>query len=231
MITPPIGAQTVEDMEWGVEEGDEITYVLQRKYLDEQFGQMFSSFIPFITEVDEGQKVIARIDELSPIIENITIGMFGANCSMIRENDSEVLMEDMSMIVVPLGIWNLESEESNETTNPRMPGEFEIYNTTDEWGTVMSGEMWFAIFLITFHVEILYYKANGTLSKMWMRMDISGNPSVDVLFAQWQPNMATVIPMGFPIWPVIIYGSIGLVVVLIIAFLWRRRRRRKMVVE
>ncbi len=239
---PPVVAQDDSELEWGVEVGDEITYVLQRKYLDDQFGQMFSSFIPFITEIDEGQKVIARVDYLPPIDENFTTGFFGgSNCTIIRENDSEVLMEDMPMLLVPLGIWNVEvePEESNVTTttdvpggpNGGMPGSFEIYNTTDEWGTVMNGEMWFTIILITFHLEILYYKANGTLSKMSIRMDMSGNPSIDVLFAQWRPNMATIIPMPLPIIPIIIYSSIGIVIVLIIYLIWRRRRRRKIVTE
>jgi len=235
MIIPAysqVEAQQDVYLEWGVKVGDEITYVLQRKYLDEQIGQMFQQFLPFITRIEAGQKVIARVDYLPEIEENSTYGIFsGANCSIIRENDSEMLMENMSMFVVPLGIWNINQEEPNETMTQRMLGEFEMYNSTDEWGMIMSGDMWFAIFHVVFNMKILYYKTNGTLNRMEMKVDISGNPSVDILFVQWKPNMATIVPMDFPIWPVIIYSSIGVVVVLIIVFLWRRRRKRVVVQE
>ena len=238
MITPAfsqVEGQHDLDLEWGVEVGDEITYVLQRKYLDEQMGQMIQQFMPFITRIDAGQKVIARVDYLPEIEENSTYSMFsGANCSIIRENDSEILMENMSMFVIPLGIWNMNQSEPNETNETRtqtMFGGFEMYNDTNEWGMTMSGDMWVAIFHIVFNMKILYYKMNGTLNRMEMKVDISGTPSVDILFVQWKPNMATIVPMDFPIWPVIIYSSVGVVVVLIIVFLWRRRRKRVVVQE
>jgi hypothetical protein len=112
-----------------------------------------------------------------------------------------------------------------------MFGTFDIFNSTDEWGMVMSGDMWFAIFHVVFNMKFLYYKMNGTLSRLDMKLDVSGTSSVDILFVQWRPNMATIVPSEFPIWPIVIYSSIGVVVVLIIAFLWRRRRKGKLVQE
>jgi len=43
-----VSAQSNHTLEWGVEVGDEITYVLQRKLLDEAIGSYLNEFMPFI---------------------------------------------------------------------------------------------------------------------------------------------------------------------------------------
>ncbi|MGY5853572.1 MAG: hypothetical protein RTU92_08420 [Candidatus Thorarchaeota archaeon] len=243
ILVVPAHAQEDQEMSWGVEVGDDVKYVLQRKILDPTFGDQVGSMMPFITEVDEGQTVISRVDYLPPIPENGNESTFlFANCTIIRANDSEVLMEDMGMTVIPIGRWN-ESfnfgspfgggppSEVNETTDPGggFDMNFEQVNTTEEWGMKMSAQFWIAIFPISFLMEMIYYKANGTLRKMLFTVTMSGNPMFDVLFVQWYPGIVPIVPPPLSLIPYLMAAAIGIPIVLIVVFLIRRRRRRRSV--
>ncbi|MGY5874397.1 MAG: hypothetical protein RTU30_01515 [Candidatus Thorarchaeota archaeon] len=240
-LVVPAYAQTDQELSWGVEVGDEVKYVLQRKILDPTFGDQMAGMMPFITEVDEGHTIISRVDYLPPIPEAANESTFlFANCTIIRANDSEVLMEDMQMTVIPIGRWN-ESfsfgapfgggppSEVNETTDPGggFDMNFEQVNTTDDWGMTMSAQFWIAIFPISFHMEMVYYKANGTLRKLLFTVTMSGNPMFDVLFVQWYPGIVSIVPPEPSLIPYLIAAAIGIPVVLIVVFFVRRRRSRR----
>ncbi len=236
----PVSAQSNHSLEWGVEVGDEITYVLQRKLLDETFGSYLTEFIPFIGQVDEGQRITARVSHLDsiPSIINESSQMPGANCTLIRQNDSEIIMENMFMIIVPIGDWNLSSElggfsafgGSNSTEGP--PTNFtsfddiELVDTDTSWGTIIDTSFAFAIFTITIYMEMLYEKVNGTLTNMRMRVNFGGNDIIDLVFTQWYPGIALILPPELQLLTIGLIST-GAAIVIIVLFFYRRRRMKR----
>jgi hypothetical protein len=234
-----VSAQSNNSLEWGVDVGDDITYVLQRKLLDETFGSYLSEFMPFISEVDEGQKIIARVTHLDPIpsLINESSQMPWSNCTLIRQNDSEVIMEDMFLVVVPIGDWNFSSElggfaffggvnESEAPSNFTAFDDIELVDTDTTWGTVIDTSFVFGIFPISIYMEMLYEKVNGTLTNMRMRVNFAGNDMIDLVFTQWYPGIMLILP---PELQLLTIGLIltGVVIIVLIAFIYRRRRIRR----
>lgn len=234
-----VSAQSNHSLEWGVEVGDEITYVLQRKLLDETFGSYLSEFMPFISEVEEGQKITARVAHLDsiPSLINESWQMPGSNCTLIRQNDSEVIMEDMFLVVVPIGDWNFSSElggfgffgsvnESEAPSNFTAFDDIELVDTDTSWGTVIDTSFVFGIFPISIYMEMLYEKVNGTLTNMRMRVNFAGNNMIDLVFTQWYPGIMLIL---LPELQLLTIGliSTGVIIIVLIAFFYRRRRMRR----
>jgi hypothetical protein len=236
----PVSAQSNHTLEWGVEVGDEITYVMQRKLLDETFGSYLTEFMPFISAVDEGQKITARVSHLDsiPSMINESSQMPGSNCTLIRQNDSEIVMEDMFMVIVPIGDWNLSSElggfsafgGSNSTEGP--PTNFtnfediELVDTDTSWGTVIDTSFVFAIFTITIYMEMLYEKVNGTLTNMRMRVNFGGNDIIDLVFTQWYPGIALILPPELQLLTIGLIST-GVAITILVVFFYRRRRMKR----
>jgi hypothetical protein len=235
----PVVAQSNHTLEWGVEVGDEIAYVLQRKLLDETFGSYLTEFMPFIDEVNEGQKITARVSHLDPIpsMINESSQMPWSNCTLIRQNDSEVIMEDMFLVVVPIGDWNFSSElggfsmfgEVNETEGPSNFTAFddiELVDTDTTWGTVIDTSFVFGIFPISIYMEMLYEKVNGTLTNMRMRVNFAGNDMIDLVFTQWYPGIMLILPPELQLLTIGLISA-GVIITVLIAFFYRRRRMRR----
>ncbi|MHA2139855.1 MAG: hypothetical protein ACXADC_02585 [Candidatus Thorarchaeota archaeon] len=239
---PPVSAQSNHSLEWGVEVGDEITYVLQRKLLDETFGSYLTVFMPFVSEVDEGQRITARVSHLDPIpsLINESLQMPGANCTLIRQNDSEIIMEDMFMVIVPIGDWNFSSELGGfaffgGNDSSEMPSNFtdfaggiEQVDTETSWGTIIDTSFVFGIFPISIYMEMLYEKTNGTLTNLRMRVNFAGNDMIDLMFTQWYPGIALVLPPELQLLTIGLI-SIGVVITLAVIVFYRRRRMRRAV--
>ena len=224
------------NLRWGVEIGDEFTYVIQKNLVSDMFKQMMQNNTFFITNLEEGQKVIARVDRLCEFPEEINSSRFlpSGNCTLIRENDSEVIMENMSMILVPIGDWEFLREISNFSSFGRRPGEtnesesiegfeFEQVDNEDEWGTRFSGSFMFAIFVITMNMTTIYEKANGTLKELSFRVNLSGDDMLHIVFVKWHPGMETILPAQLQLLTLFIISSVTCVVVIIILFIYRRR--------
>ncbi len=240
LSVPPVSAQSNHSLEWGVEVDDEFTYVLQRKLLDETIGSYMTMFMPFISEVDEGQRITARISYLDPIFPmiNESSQMPGSNCTLIRQNDSEVIMEDMFMVFVPIGDWNFSSElggfaffgGNNTSEGPSnftdFAGDFELVDTETTWGTKIDTSFVFGIFPITIYMEMLYEKVNGSLTNLRMRVNFAGNDMIDLVFTQWHPGMALILPPELQLLTIGLI-SIGVVIIILVAFFYRRRRMRR----
>ncbi|MHA1638162.1 MAG: hypothetical protein ACTSUB_09130, partial [Candidatus Thorarchaeota archaeon] len=98
-----VPAQSNHTLEWGVEVGDEITYVLEKKHMDSMFSSQMQNYSFFLDNVDVGQNITARITHLEPIPEfiNTSREMPTANCTLFRANDSEVISENFPMIAIP----------------------------------------------------------------------------------------------------------------------------------
>ncbi len=184
MILAPIccTAQSNHALRWGVNVDDEFEYVLERKQIDASMEPYLDEYAPFITRVDQGQSIIARVVGLESIpdhIDNAT-QMPQSNCTLIRANDSTVIMEDMPIIVIPVGDWNFTTEIMNFTDSEDMT----FIDTETEWGRVVSSEFYMGVFKISFYWEMRYLKANGTLTVFTMSVQVSGTTWIDVLIIQ-----------------------------------------------
>ncbi|UCH05745.1 MAG: hypothetical protein JSW05_06160 [Candidatus Thorarchaeota archaeon] len=228
-VSLPVQAQSNHSLQWGVELGQEMTYALQRKMLDPSYSSFFADYAPFLTEMNEGQRLIARVTHLDPIpsIINESSQMPSSNCTLIRMNDSEVIMENMFMIAVPIGDWDFTSEMSNFSFFE----EATIVDTQDEWGTVIDATFLMALFPITMHMEMIYEKANGTMKIMQMLVNFAGSDIIDVVFAQWYPGMPLVLPRGWQPPFLLTVTLVGVAGVVIIFFGRRWYKRRKLIVE
>lgn len=225
-----VAATSNHSLEWGVEIGDEFVYVLQKKVVSDMIGQYMQNSTMFIDNIDEGQKVIARVDRLGEFPDEINSSRFlpDANCTLIRENDSEIIMENMSMIVVPIGDWEFLREISNYSSRPEEPGEqegfeFELIDNDEEWGTRFSGSFLFAIFAITMNMTTIYEKANGTLKELQFRINVSGDDMLHIVFVKWHPGMETILPGELQLLTLFIFISMGGLIAIIILFMYKRR--------
>jgi len=223
----PVGSLTLEQsnhtLRWGVQVGDDVVLVLQRKVVDPAYAQYFVEYAPFITNVSEGQRVIARVTYLSPIpsLINASEQMPHSSCTLIRENDSTVIGIDFSMAAIPIGDWNFTTSIGNYTAIQGMT----VIDNQDEWGTVMEGSFSILFFTVTFHIEMRYDKANGTLNLMRANVEFGGNDIIDVIFAKWHPGMATILPAELPLLTIEVAG-IAIAACAGVAFVvWRRHRR------
>jgi hypothetical protein len=221
-----IAATSNHSLEWGVEIGDEFVYVLQRKLVNEMIGQYMQNSTPFLSELDEGQKVTARVDRLGEFPDEINSSRYlpTANCTLIRENDSQIIMENMSMILVPIGDWEFLREISNFSRSPEeLEGfEVELIDTDEEWGTRFSGSFLFAIFAITMNMTTIYEKTNGTLKELRFHINVSGDDMLHIVFAKWHPGMETILPGGVQLLTLFLFISMGSVIVIIILFIYKR---------
>ncbi|MFW9799671.1 MAG: hypothetical protein ACFFD9_04500 [Candidatus Thorarchaeota archaeon] len=225
----PICAQTNHSLQWGVEVGYEARYVLQRKVLDPSFGSYLTDYAPFIAGLDVGQSLIARVTHLDPIpaMINESSQMPRSNCTLIRMNDSEVIMEDMFMLVVPVGDWSFTSEMSNFSFFEDASN----VETDDEWGTVIDTTFVFALFPVSVYMEMLYEKTNGTMKNMRMRVNFAGNDIIDLAFAKWYPGIPLILPGEIQLGTIIAVSLVGVVGTVLTFFGYRRYKRKKVLVQ
>jgi hypothetical protein len=197
--------------------------------LDPSYSSYFADYAPFLTETNEGQRLIARVTHLDPIpsIINESSQMPSSNCTLIRMNDSEVIMENMFMIAIPVGDWDFTSEMSNFSFFE----EATVIDTADEWGTVIDATFVMALFPITIHMEMIYEKANGTMKLMQMLVSFAGSDIVDVIFAQWHPGMPLVLPRAWQPPLLLTVALVGVAGIVVIFFGRRWYKRRKLIVQ
>lgn len=220
-----VPAQTNHTLEWGVTVGDEITYVLEKKYLDPSFSNQMQGYSFFLDNIDEGQNITARITHLEPIpaLINESREMPTANSTLLRANDSEVIAEVFPMIAVPMGDWDF----STEMTYMNWSDDATIVDTPEEWGTSISSKMIFAIFIIEFSMDIRYFKANGTLSLLSIHVEVGGTKMVDIRLVAYQSNLTfTNTEDSFPIEQFAIYAGIASLIIIVLVLLKRRRSNR-----
>lgn len=220
LSTPFVAAAT--GLEWGIEPGEKFTYVLQRKLVSSENEGFVANYLPFISGINEGQKVIATFTDLDDLPD--TIGSYDdlprSYCTLSRENDSEVLTAGYRIMSVPIGNWSLLREIAEiETT----PGLSEV-ETEDEWGTINKGRIVVDQTTVNVYEEIRYEKENGTLSYLRFRLSALGNDLVDIVFVHWYPGVRTVLPPEIQLSTILIIG-IGAAVAIIVAIIVYMRRK------
>ena len=105
LMTPmfvPVLAQSNNTLEWGVEPGEEFTYVLQRAFYSDSNSEAFiETQLPFLAEIQLGQKAILEIDHIDTIesLINESSQLPRSYCNLLRENDSVVIMGNLTGLV------------------------------------------------------------------------------------------------------------------------------------
>ena len=192
LMTPifvPVLAQSNHTLEWGVNSGEEFTYVLQRAfYADSTSEEFIEVQLPLIAELQHGQIVVLEIDHLDSIEDmiNETTQLPRSYCNLLRENDSAVIMTDLTGLVIPIGDWEFLDEVGNITGTAGLM----LVETEDEWGTIGTGVISGSDggSDINVRIEMRYEKENGTLSYLRHRYSTLGNDLIDVIFVHWHPG-------------------------------------------
>ncbi|MHA2025660.1 MAG: hypothetical protein ACW98U_07135 [Candidatus Thorarchaeota archaeon] len=227
----PVSAQTSHTLEWGADWGDEFIYVLQREYYSDSYSEIFIlDSLPFLSVIEEGQKVFLDIYDLDPIDENITQprDLPQSSCDMKRANDSVTIWPELLSIVIPIGDWDFLTYITNLTA----PYDFTFIDTDDEWGTIGRGSFTGGDgSTINAEIEMRYEKENGTLSFLRHHYTTLGTDLIDVIFVHWYPGMPTVISGGLETTTILIIITSGLVGVIVAFLVYRGVKSKKSIAQ
>jgi len=227
----PVSAQSNHTLEWGVDPGEEFTYVLQRAYYADSYNREFmEAQFAFLAEIQPGQKVILEVDHLDAIenLINESTQLPRSYCNLVRSNDSAVIMSDLRDFIYPISDWEFLDEVQNITGTVGLTS----IDTEDEWGTI-------GVFVvqgsegseITIRVETRYEKENGTLSYLSHKYTAFGIDLIDVIFVHWYPGMPTIVGGGIQtttLMIIIVSGGMGLLIAFIV---YRGIKRKKSVIQ
>jgi hypothetical protein len=227
----PVLAQSNHSLEWGVDPGEEFTYVLQRAYYADSNNRVFIvSQLPFLAEMEQGQKVLLEVDHLDAIetLINESSQLPRSFSNLLRSNDSAVIMTGLTSLVIPIGDWDFLDEVENITGTVGLT----LIDTEEEWGTVGTGLIIDpGTAAIEIRVEMRYEKENGTLSYLRHTYSTLGSDIIDVLFVHWYPGMPTIVGGGIEPGTVLIIAVSGGMGLLIAIIVYRSIKRRKSVIQ
>ena len=233
-LTPmfvPVHAQSNHTLEWGVNPGEEFTYVLQRAFYADSNNRVFmESQLPFLSEMQPGQKVLLEVDHLDPIapLINESVQLPRSYSNLLRSNDSAVIMTDLTSLVIPIGDWDFLDEVENSTGTVGLT----LIDTEEEWGTVGRGLMIDpGTADIEIRVEMRYEKENGTLSYLRHTYSTLGSDIIDIIFVHWYPGMPTIVGGNIEPATVLIIAVSGGMGLLIAVIVYRSIKRRKSVIQ
>ena len=233
IITPmivPVLAR-FHTLEWGVDPGEEFTYVLQREHYSDPYHSLFAeSLFPFLAEMQPGQKALLEVnnlDTIQPLI-NESSQLPRSYCNLTRSNDSALIMTDLTSFVVPIGDWDLIDEVENITGTEGLT----LIDTEDEWGTI--GEGYFSGTEgseVIAYIEMRYEKENGTLTYLRHKYTAVGIDLIDIIFVQWHPGMPTIVGGGIPTATLLIIAISGVTGVVIAFIVYRVIRGKKTAIQ
>ena len=224
----PTSAQQNHTLEWGVEVGEEFTYVLQRKLVDAAWEQNMNNLIPFLSHLDEGQKIFASVEELDEIPTEVEPSdLLTSSWTLVRENDSVTISTGISGFAFPIGDWEVLGEAFNVTGIAGMT----LIDTNEEWGTILSGPLEGSSYTEIYH-EQRYEKENGTQVYLRWTISYAGNRVVDIVFVQWHPGVPTVLAAELEITTILLAGvGIAFAVVVGVIVCMRVKRRKSLMQE
>ncbi len=223
----PISVQQTNTLEWGVEVGEEFTYVLQRKLVAAEWEQNMNNLIPFLSYLDEGQKIFASVDELGAIPTEVDPSdLPTSRWTLVRENDSNTISTGISGFALPIGDWDVLGEAFNVTGIAGMT----LIDTNEEWGTILSGPLEGGSDFQVYH-EQRYEKENGTQVYLRWTISYAGNRVVDVVFVQWHPGMPTILAAELEITTILLVG-LGIAIAIIVGVLaYKKIKSRKTLMQ
>jgi hypothetical protein len=234
VITSPLFIQTLaqsnNSLEWGVNPGDEFTYVLQRAYFEDEYNRPYiEAQLPFLAVLEPGQKVFLEVDHLESIenMINESSQLPRSYCNLLRTNDSAVIMANLTSLVIPIGDWDFLAEVENITGTEGIS----LVDTDEEWGTIGVGTIPGLSRDITVRVEMRFEKENGTLSYLRHRYTDLGNDLIDVIFVHWYPGMPTIVGGGIQTTTLLIIAVSGIMGLIIAFIVYRGIKSKKSIAQ
>lgn len=219
--------QSNNSLEWGVNVGEEFTYVLQKAYFaDPSYLAAVEGDLPFISGLIVGEKATMRVTEIEaiPSLINESVQMPLAYCDLERANDSVSIATGRTEFAVPTGDWNFLTEIGNITGLEGVT----LIDTADEWGTVGTGSFQAGDgSVISIHIEMRYEKQNGTLNYLRHRYTTLGTDLIDIVLVNWHAGMPTVIGTEMQLTTILIIaigGALGLIIAFIVVQSYRNRK-------
>lgn len=228
----PIAAQTNHTLEWGADVGEEFIYALQREYYSDLNSQIFMEVqggLPFLSEIEPGEKVFIEVGSLEPIenMINESTQLPWSYCHMNRFNDSALIFANLTSLVIPVGDWDFLTDMNNEST-----AGITFVETEDEWGTIGVGVIIGGDeSTIDVSVEMRYEKENGTLTYLRHHYSYLGTDLIDVVFVHWYPGMPTIIGGGIETTTILIIITSGLVGVIVAFLVYRGIKSKKTIAQ
>jgi len=226
----PVLAQSNHSLEWGVDPGEEFTYVLQRAYYADINNKAFIvSQLPFLAELEPGQKILLEVDHLDSIYTmiNESSQLPRSYCNLRRSNDSALILANLTSFTIPIGDWDFLDEVENITGTEGIS----LVDTEDEWGTIGVGVIPGTQGDINVRVEMRYEKENGTLSYLRHKYTTLGNDLIDVIFVHWYPGMPTIIGGGLQTTTIMIITVSGVMGLIIAFIVYRGIKGKKSVAQ
>lgn len=224
-------AQTNHTLEWGADVGEEFIYVLQREHYSDPSNRVFMEMqLPFLAEIEPGEKVILEIGSLDTIenLINESTQLPRSYCNLNRFNDSALITADLTSLVLPIGDWDFLTEINNVTTTSGLT----LIDNEDEWGTIGAG-----VYSggdggsVDVRLELRYEKENGTLSYLRHQYTALGTDIIDIVFVHWYPGMPTIIGGGIQLTTILIIATSGLMGLIVAFLVYRGIKGKKTVVQ
>ncbi len=223
----PVHAQSNHTFEWGVDVGEEFIYVLQREYYSDSVSRVFmETQLPFLAEIEPGEKVILEIGSLDTIenLINESTQLPWSQCNLKRYNDSALIISDLTNLVFPIGDWDFLTEINNVTTTPGIT----LVENENEWGTIGVGTLTGGDgSSVEVRLEMRYEKRNGTLTYLRHQYTTLGTNIIDVVFVHWYEGMPTIIGEDIQLTTILIIAIGGLTVPIVAFLVYRGIKGKK----
>ncbi len=227
----PVAAQSNHTLEWGADVGEEFIYVLQREHYSDASSSVFMELqLPFLADIEPGEKVILEIGSLETIenLINESAQLPQSDCSLNRFNDSALIMENLANLVRPIGDWEFLTEINNVTATTGIT----LIDNEDEWGTIVVGIVSGGDgSSIDVRIEMRYEKENGTLSYLRHRYTTLGTDIVDVVLVHWYPGIPTIIGGDIQLTTILIFATSGIVGLVVAFVVYRGIKGKKRVIQ
>jgi len=224
-------AQSNHSLQWGVEVGEEFTYVMQRAYFaDPGYTLVVAEDLPYVSSMTVGEKVTLRVTDLDviPTLINESSQMPKSSCEMERANDSESIILGLLDFVIPIGDWSF----INEMTNISGLEGVTLIDTDEEWGTSGAGSFVAGDgSVITITVDIKYEKENGTLNYMRHRFSTLGTDLIDIIIVNWHKGMPTIAAAEIQMTTILIISIAAAVCLIVSIIVYQGYRSKKPVAQ
>ncbi|MGY5879234.1 MAG: hypothetical protein RTV31_03240 [Candidatus Thorarchaeota archaeon] len=226
-----VEAQSNHSLEWGVDIGEEFTYVLQRAYFaDPSYIPGFAENLPFVSEMGVGEKYTLKVTNLDaiPSLINESSQMPESLCDLERANDSLSILTEQLDYVIPIGDWDFVNQMTNVTGLEGVT----LVDTADEWGTHGVGSYRAPDgSVITVTIEIRFEKENGTLNYMRHRYSTLGTDVIDIILVNWHTGMPTIAAAEIQLTTILIIAIAAVVVIIVSILVFQGYRSKKPVVQ
>ena len=211
LIPQPVRAQD-NQLEWGVQVGDEVSYVLQRKTMESSTIGLLPEWMRFVDAVEEGQRFSLVVESYEEIPLNLaSTDLHPLSYSTItRNNDSVLLYANNTGFIIPAGDWDFQTERLELDANPQI----NLIDNDVEWGFIEEISFDYGEDYVNYYGELRLDKETGAISYARIRAN-AGTFVLDVIFAEWYDGIPTILPPDFDITGVLIIAlavTVGIIV-------------------